>query len=86
MTITLDIAPEIEQQFREEATRRGLEIGVFAQQVFRDALTKTLPVLSNQPRIAGLNAGPLWMSDDFNAPLPDSFWLGEEEAPEGVCK
>ena len=22
----------------------------------------------------------------FNAPLPDSFWLGEEEAPEDTCK
>ena len=77
MTVTLDISPEIEQQFREEATRRGLDTDTFARQMFHDALKKTLPVLSNQPRIAGLNAGPFWMSDDFNAPLPDSFWLGQ---------
>lgn len=34
---------------------------------------------SKQPRILGLHAhlGPAWMSDDFNDPLPDEFWLGE---------
>ncbi len=31
------------------------------------------------PRILGLfeNVGETWMSDDFDAELPDSFWLGE---------
>jgi prevent-host-death family protein len=30
-------------------------------------------------RIAGLHANEpgFWMSDDFDAPLPDEFWLGE---------
>lgn len=34
----------------------------------------------NKPRILGLHAhlGPAWMSDDFDEPLPDEFWLGEE--------
>lgn len=31
-----------------------------------------------QPRIAGLHAGLGWISPDFNDPLPDEFWLGEE--------
>lgn len=31
-----------------------------------------------QPRVPGLHAGMGWMSDDFNDPLPDAFWLGEE--------
>ncbi len=31
------------------------------------------------PRTAGLHQGEIWMSDDFNEPLPDEFWLGEEE-------
>jgi prevent-host-death family protein len=30
------------------------------------------------PRIPGLQAGQMWMSDDFDAELPDSFWLGED--------
>jgi prevent-host-death family protein len=31
-----------------------------------------------RPRIAGLDAGELWMADDFNAELPDEFWFPEE--------
>lgn len=29
-------------------------------------------------RVLGLNKGQISMSDDFNAPLSDEFWLGEE--------
>ena len=29
-------------------------------------------------RVLGLNKGEISMSDDFNAPFPDEFWLGEE--------
>lgn len=29
-------------------------------------------------RIAGLNRGNVWTSDDFDAPLSDEFWLGKE--------
>ena len=28
------------------------------------------------PRILGLHEGQGWMSDDFDAPLPDEFWGG----------
>lgn len=35
------------------------------------------PVRTNK-RIAGLNRGMVWMSEDFDAPLPDEFWLGQE--------
>jgi uncharacterized protein (DUF433 family) len=32
-----------------------------------------------KPRVLGLHKGSdYWMSDDFNDPLPDAFWLGEE--------
>lgn len=38
---------------------------------------RLVPVASaDQPRIAGLNRGEIWTSDDFDDPLPDSFWLG----------
>lgn len=30
------------------------------------------------PRTPGLHAGRYWIADDFDAPLPDDFWLGEE--------
>lgn len=45
------------------------------------ALAEDLPAAvgrSDQPRIPGLNAGQIWISPDFDDPLPDSFWLGEE--------
>jgi len=29
------------------------------------------------PRVLGLHEGQGWISEDFNAPLPDEFWLGE---------
>lgn len=30
------------------------------------------------PRIAGLHAGTWEVEPDFDAPLPDEFWLGKE--------
>jgi len=31
-----------------------------------------------KPRIAGLHEGQTVMSDDFDEPLPDEFWLGKD--------
>ncbi|MEZ4528032.1 MAG: hypothetical protein R2941_19135 [Desulfobacterales bacterium] len=40
---------------------------------------KLIPFSDKTPkRIAGLNKGKIWMSDDFDEPLPDSFWMGEK--------
>ena len=33
---------------------------------------------SSSPRVADLHQGQVWMSEDFNDPLPDDFWLGED--------
>ena len=27
-------------------------------------------------RVAGLHAGAIWTSEDFDEPLPDEFWTG----------
>jgi mRNA-degrading endonuclease RelE of RelBE toxin-antitoxin system len=32
-----------------------------------------------QQRVPDLNKGQIIMSDDFDDPLPDEFWLGEGE-------
>ena len=41
------------------------------------AIARLLPVSGElPPRIAGLHEGQGWMSDGFNAPLPDEFWGG----------
>lgn len=33
---------------------------------------------SSLPRIPNRHQGEIWISDDFNDPLPDEFWLGED--------
>ncbi|MGE0086202.1 MAG: hypothetical protein AB7S75_17480 [Desulfococcaceae bacterium] len=33
---------------------------------------------ASKKRIAGLNKGKYFMADDFDEPLPDAFWVGEE--------
>ena len=33
---------------------------------------------SKKPRIMDLHKGQFWMSDDFDDPLPDEFWLGKD--------
>jgi len=33
---------------------------------------------TGQRRVADLNKGEIWMSDDFDEPLPDEFWVGTE--------
>ncbi|WP_375495473.1 DUF2281 domain-containing protein [uncultured Nostoc sp.] len=38
---------------------------------------KHTPLQPNQQRVLGLNQGEIWMSEDFNDPLPDEFWMGE---------
>ena len=40
-------------------------------------LVRLVPISgSNQLRIPGLNRGEIWTSEDFDEPLPESFWTG----------
>ncbi len=41
-------------------------------------VARIVAVAAHEPasRIAGLHRGAMQMSDDFNAALPDDFWLG----------
>lgn len=32
----------------------------------------------SQPRVFDLHPGAMWTSDDFDDPLPDEFWLGDD--------
>ena len=42
-------------------------------------LARIIPLSSSQgKRIPGLHSGAVEMSDDFDEPLPDEFWLGED--------
>lgn len=31
---------------------------------------------TSTPRIAGLHQGTIWISEDFDAPMPETFWVG----------
>jgi Protein of unknown function (DUF2281) len=39
--------------------------------------TEEAPEKHRPQRVAGLGQGTLVISDDFDDPLPDSFWLGK---------
>jgi len=42
-------------------------------------LVRLVPIVrGDQPRMAGLNQGQIWTSDDFDQPLPDEFWTGSQ--------
>ena len=44
-----------------------------------EPLVRLVPISStSQPRRAGLSKGKIWISDDFDAPLPDEFWTGSK--------
>ncbi len=43
-------------------------------------LVKLTPIAAQKKkRVAGLHAGAIFVADDFDEPLPDAFWLGEEQ-------
>jgi len=47
--------------------------------LFLKAMAQDVPNINKpQKRRAGLGKSDFWMSDDFDEPLPDKFWLGEE--------
>jgi len=39
---------------------------------------KHTQIQTEQKRVPDLNRGEIWMSEDFNDPLPDEFWTGEQ--------
>ena len=42
-------------------------------------VARLVPVApAKKKRVAGLNRGTIWTSEDFDQPLPDEFWLGHE--------
>ncbi|HEX8072554.1 MAG TPA: type II toxin-antitoxin system prevent-host-death family antitoxin [Pyrinomonadaceae bacterium] len=42
-------------------------------------LARLVPVTAPaKRRVAGLNRGQIWTSEDFDEALPDEFWAGQE--------
>ena len=43
-----------------------------------DVVENSAEIDTSKPRILGLHRGAIWTSDDFDDPLPDEFWLGDD--------
>jgi len=44
-------------------------------------IARLIPILHGAgARVPGLHLGKVWMSDDFDAPLSDAFWMGKSGA------
>lgn len=57
-----------------EAAKRGDEVVIEDDEQTQVKLV-TLP-RTRKPRVLGLHEGLVEMGENFNDPLPDSFWLG----------
>ena len=52
---------------------------ILIEELEKDAAQHNLSTESQKhERTPGLHAGMIWVSDDFDDPLPDEFWLGED--------
>ena len=72
-TKTVDVR-EVQTNLREllSLVRGGIEIVLTEGPM---PLARLVPIaLSTTPRVAGLHAGALWTSEDFDEPLPEEFW------------
>lgn len=77
--ILIDIS-EAQQQFIEliKTVQSGTVVIIMQNNKPLIRLTPVTPFEAElPPRVLGLHEGQGWISDDFNEPLPDSFWLGE---------
>jgi antitoxin (DNA-binding transcriptional repressor) of toxin-antitoxin stability system len=57
----------------------GAEVVLMEGNVPVGKVMRLKPVDKSRPRRANLFPNSMKMSDDFDEPLPDSFWLGEDE-------
>jgi hypothetical protein len=89
MTLTIDLPSELEQYLLQEAQAQGVSLETMTLRV----LTNSMPIFNSsgsaneqkaaavssikQQRVFGQYQGRIRMSENFDEPLPDSFWLGE---------
>lgn len=79
MSTTLSIA-EAQRKLSQllELAQAGHEVIIQDPHKGKARLVPLAPPATLGPRRFGLHQGEVWMSDDFNAPLPDSFWLNDK--------
>lgn len=76
-SVSIDEAQEILQDLLVQALA-GDEV-IITEDGKPVARLVPVPVAAaNKKRVAGLNRGTIWASEDFDQTLPDEFWLGQE--------
>jgi len=81
MTITIDLPLEVADVLTAKAAQEGQDVtGYVRQLAMRDFGDRVGACEEPSPRTPGLHAGRYWIAADFDAPLPDDFWLGGESA------
>lgn len=71
--------PPREQLLLGEKILTGLAAQLPNEGPFVSAQENDQPLPSiKAERVAGLHAGMAWVSDDFDEPLTNEFWLGEK--------
>jgi hypothetical protein len=72
---TVDLITEHTRRLPESVQREILNFVEFLFNKYSKISAQAPSVVKRQ---AGLHSGSAVMADDFDAPLPDSFWLGAE--------
>ncbi|MEA5597757.1 DUF2281 domain-containing protein [Rivularia sp. UHCC 0363] len=76
---TLDITKSLVAKLQSLAPEQQQTLLDFAEfLVQRHSQPQATPSQAVQQRVPDLNRGEIWMSEDFNEPLPDEFWMGEQ--------
>lgn len=79
MTITIDLPPDVADTLAHRAAQEGRDIAAYVRQLAVHASGGDAGSVADPPaRMPGLHAGWYQIADDFDAPLPDEFWLGTE--------
>ncbi|MGO8673810.1 MAG: hypothetical protein ACLQVD_20925 [Capsulimonadaceae bacterium] len=81
MTLNVSLTSVEEKRVRTAAESRGEDMDVFLNEILKKAIAEFAdPEAESETGelILGMHAGQGWIADDFDAPLPDSFWLVEE--------
>lgn len=81
MTLVLNLTPEQEERLIRYANLRGKDTKDILLEYVETlpAPTTRSPDVKPSTRVFGLYAGKIRMSEDFDDPLPDSFWFGDDE-------
>ena len=76
MTITFDLPSEVAERLGQKASEEGQDLAEYLRRlaVMQAEAEGSKAVM--EPRKSGLHAGWYEISEDFDAPLPDNFWLG----------